>query len=59
MRLLKEAKFLPKYVEEKDLQSGNTHLPHWSRMCQETRVSDQKKSRFGAEILTVKLSVEL
>ena len=29
------------------------------QMCQETRVSDQKKSRFGAEILTVKLSVEL
>ena len=40
---------------KKDVQSGEIHLPHWNKMCQETRVSDQKKSRFGATIKTVKL----
>ena len=44
------AEFLYSYEEEKDLQSGETHLPHWNKMCQETRVSDQKKSRYWAEI---------
>ena len=44
------------YEEEKDLQSGEIRLPHWSKSCQETRVSDQKKSRFWTEIQTVKLS---
>ena len=41
--------------EEKDLQSGEIHLPHWSKMCQETRVRDKKKSRYWAEIQMVKL----
>ena len=34
---------------------GETHLPHWNKMCQETRVSDQQKSRHWAEIQMVKL----
>ena len=45
MKLLKKAKFLHKYVEEKDLQSGKTHLPHWSRMCQQTRVERSEEVR--------------
>ena len=32
------------FEEEEDLQSGEIHLPHWNKMCQETRVSDQKTS---------------
>ena len=47
---------LQRYEEEKDLQSGEIHRPHWTKMSQETRVSDQKKSRFGAKIQMVKLS---
>ena len=50
------AEFLHRYEEEKDLQSGETHLPHWNKMWQETRVSDQKMSRFWVEIQTLKLS---
>ena len=50
------AEFLRKYEEEKDLQSGETHLPH-RKTCQETRVSDQKRSRFWEEIQKVNLSV--
>ena len=30
-----ERRVLHKYEEEKDHQSGETHLPHWNRMCQE------------------------
>ena len=56
VNLPRNAEFLHRYEEEKDLQSGETHLPHWSKMCQETRASDQKKPRFWATIQTVKLS---
>ena len=59
VNLLQNAEFSHTYVEEKALQSGKTHLPHWSRMCQETRESDQKKSRFWAVGQTVKLSGKL
>ena len=41
--------------EEKDLQSGETHRPHWNKMCQETRVSNLEKSRYWTEIQTMKL----
>ena len=34
---------------------AETHLLHWNKICQETRVSDHKKSRYWAEIQTVKL----
>ena len=33
-----------------------THLPRWNMMCQETRVSDHKRSRFWTEFQNVKLS---
>ena len=48
--------FLCRYEEEKDLQSGEMHLLHWNKMCQEPRVSDQKTSRVWAKIQMVKLS---
>ena len=53
--LPQNAVFLHRCEEEKDLQSGETHLPHWNKICRNTRVSDQKKSRYWAEIQTVKL----
>ena len=59
MNLTQNAEFLHKYAEETDLQSGETRLPHWSKMCQETRVSDQNTSRCQGKIKTVKLSVAL
>ena len=34
-----------RYGEDKDHQSGEIHLPHWNRMRQELRVSDQEKSQ--------------
>ena len=46
------------YSKEKDLQSGETHRPHWTKMCQGIRVSDRKKSRFRAKIQMVKLSAK-
>ena len=48
VNLLQDAEFLHKYGKEKDFQFVKTHLPHWKKMCQETRVSHQKKSRFWA-----------
>ena len=54
VNLQQTAVFLHSYEEGKDLQSGKTHLPHWNKMCQETRVGDQKESRYWAEIQTVK-----
>ena len=33
----------------KDFQSGEIRLPHWNKVCQETRASDQKKSRVWAK----------
>ena len=36
MNLLRYAEFLHRYEEEKDLQSGEIHLPHWNKMCQGT-----------------------
>ena len=45
-----------RYEEEKDLQSGEIRLPHWNKMCQEPRVSDQKTSRVWATNQMVKLS---
>ena len=59
MNLLQDAEFLHKYEEEKDLQLGKTHLPRSNKMCQETRVSGQKKSRFCAASQTVKLFATL
>ena len=56
MNLTQNAEFLHKYAEEKDLQFGKTNLPRSNKMCQETRVSGQKKSRFWAASQTVKLS---
>ena len=50
MTLSQNAVFSHSYEEEKDLQSGEIHLPHWNQMCQETRVSDLKKGRFWAKI---------
>ena len=38
----------PVTFEEKDLQSGEIHLPHWKKMRQEPRVSEQKRSRIWA-----------
>ena len=49
MNLPQYAEFLHRTEEEKDLQSDETHLPHWNKMCQETRVSDQKTSRVWAK----------
>ena len=46
MNLPQKAEFLHIYEEEKDLQSGETLMPHWNKMCQELRVSDKEKSRF-------------
>ena len=45
VNLLQYAEFLHRYEEEKDSHSGEIRLPHWNKMCQETRVSDQKTSR--------------
>ena len=45
VNLLQYAEFLHRYEEEKDCHSGEIRLPHWNKMCQETRVSDQKTSR--------------
>ena len=33
----------------KDFQSGEIRVPHWNKVCQETRASDQKKSRVWAK----------
>ena len=52
--LPQNAELMHSYEEEKDLQSGEIHLPHWNKTCQETRVNDQKESRFLAEIQMVK-----
>ena len=46
-------------LAETDLQSGNIRLPHWNKMCQESRVSEQKTSRVWAKIQMVKPSREL
>ena len=51
MNLPQNVVFLHHYEEEKDFQSGETHLSHWNQMCQETRVSDQKKSPYWAEMV--------
>ena len=45
MNLVQYAEFLHHYKEEKNLQSGEIRLPHWNKMYQEPRVSDQKTSR--------------
>ena len=49
------AEFLHRHAEDKDLQSGEIHLPRWNKMRQEPRVSDQKMSRICANIRMVKL----
>ena len=47
VNLPQNAEFLHSYEEEKDLQSGETHLPHWNKTCQETRVGGQEVSILG------------
>ena len=44
VKLLQHAEILHRYKEEKDLLSGEIRLPHWDKMRQGHRVSDQKKS---------------
>ena len=55
MNLPQNAVFPHHYEAEKDLQFGETHLSHWNKICRKTRVRDLKKSRYWAEIQTVKL----
>ena len=43
-------------VEEKDLQSGEIHLPHWNKMCQETRSLGRNPDREALQNIINKLS---
>ena len=38
VNLLQYVELLHHYEEEKDLQSGESRLPHWNKMCRERRV---------------------
>ena len=58
VNLPQNAELVQIYWKEKDVQSGETRRPHWTKMCQGIRVRDQKKSRFRARIQTVKLSAK-
>ena len=48
VNLLQYAELLHRYEGEKDLQSGESRLPPWNKMCQELRVGrSEDVSSFG------------